>query len=655
MLEVSYNDDDSSDFIDDGSCYFNDDPDSFNDNGDSSSSFVDDIPAGDINFEFFNDEEAWGDDDDSGWDEPEDMKAEIKLHQRLKGKIPKSTYYDKYGPNGILTKAAAGTEKITNFFKISNTQVTNPQLSNTDTLEVFSSNSESEVVKPYSYKITEKIKDLKEQLEKQHNQLTVVEYNYKRAIFEYLTLLNNNNGHGRIDISLEVARKIFIDGGIRKQDFNTTPALFKKFIDNELFPNIGITKEKFIALTTATRWLNVLGYSFQQYRRGIYYDGHERDDVLQYRKEFLEKMFEHEKYMSKYEGESMDRIHPNLPEGEKERILVVHDECIFYSNDGKRGLWTKDGEMPLRKKGNGRSIMVSEFLTEVDRRLRLQQTDIEKHPHVPEAARCYLKPGVNQDGYWTAEHLLEQIEYKAIPIFETLYPDCVAVFAFDNSSNHAAFSKDALVANRMNLNPGGKQPVMRNTYFGPNNQLQSMVFPTTHNDEKLRGKPKGIKQILMEREKWPPGGLVLDCNKCKEKCQDSSRTSCCARRVISLEPDFLAQKGAIEELIENAGHKCIFFPKFHCELNFIERYWGAAKRYSRENCNYSWEGLQRVVPESLDSVTLITIRKFSRKCWRYMDLYRKGIDGKLVEYAVKKYKSHRRIPEGVLEELNKLK
>jgi hypothetical protein len=37
-----------------------------------------------------------------------------------------------------------------------------------------------------------------------------------------------------------------------------------------------------------------------------------------------------------------------------------------------------------------------------------------------------------------------------------------------------------------------------------------------------------------------------------------------------------------------------------------------------------------------------------------MDLYRKGIDGKLVEYAVKKYKSHRRIPEGVLEELNKL-
>ncbi len=36
-----------------------------------------------------------------------------------------------------------------------------------------------------------------------------------------------------------------------------------------------------------------------------------------------------------------------------------------------------------------------------------------------------------------------------------------------------------------------------------------------------------------------------------------------------------------------------------------------------------------------------------------MDLYRHGITGKLVEYAVKKYKSHRKIPENVLEELNK--
>jgi hypothetical protein len=61
------------------------------------------------------------------------------------------------------------------------------------------------------------------------------------------------------------------------------------------------------------------------------------------------------------------------------------------------------------------------------------------------------------------------------------------------------------------------------------------------------------------------------------------------------------------------------------------------------------------VPRSLESVSLITIRRFARKAWRYMGLYQKGIGGKLAEYAVKKYRSHRRIPDEIIEELNQVK
>jgi len=52
--------------------------------------------------------------------------------------------------------------------------------------------------------------------------------------------------------------------------------------------------------------------------------------------------------------------------------------------------------------------------------------------------------------------LLEQIKSKAIPIFEVKFPNATAVFTFDNSTNHAAYAKDALVATRMNLGPERK-------------------------------------------------------------------------------------------------------------------------------------------------------------------------------------------------------
>ncbi|CAG8612143.1 2679_t:CDS:2 [Racocetra persica] len=125
----------------------------------------------------------------------------------MKGRTPKSTYYDKYGPNGIFTKAAVGTKKITSFFNNIETQVTNLQ---PNELDKVSSDSESKT-DLYVYKINKSVKDLKKQLEQNHGTLTVKEYNYKRAIFEYLSLLSNNNGHGKIKANLEVAQKVFID------------------------------------------------------------------------------------------------------------------------------------------------------------------------------------------------------------------------------------------------------------------------------------------------------------------------------------------------------------------------------------------------------------------------------------------------------------
>ena len=82
----------------------------------------------------------------------------------------------------------------------------------------------------------------------------------------------------------------------------------------------------------------MLGFFNQQQKQGVYFDGHERDDVVEYRKKFLEEVAKYEPYIANYEGETMDKILPNLQNSEKEYILVTHDKCIFYSNDRKCGV-----------------------------------------------------------------------------------------------------------------------------------------------------------------------------------------------------------------------------------------------------------------------------------------------------------------------------
>ena len=154
---------------------------------------------------------------------------------------------------------------------------------------------------------------------------------------------------------------------------------------------------------------------------------------------------------------------------------------------------------------------------------------------------------------------------------------------------------------------------MWSTIWKPNNQYQEIVFPDNYHILELWEKLKGIEQILREREIWDKK-YVVDCSLYKDKItrNDPTRIKYCARCIISLQPDFLAQKCALQELVEEAGHVCIFYPKFHCELNFIEWYWGAVKCFAQENCNYSWAGLKQIVSRSLESVNLITIRKFAR-------------------------------------------
>jgi hypothetical protein len=158
--------------------------------------------------------------------------------------------------------------------------------------------------------------------------------------------------------------------------------------------------------------------------------------------------------------------------------------------------------------------------------------------------------------------------------------------------------------------------------------------------------PKGVKLVLTERGLWR-AGLKLKCAKAADHLDDSS---CCAHRVMAIQPDFVAEKPAIQKLIESHGHLCVFLPKYHCELNIIEYFWGMAKRYARDHCDYKFASLVRAVPERLAAVPLVTIRRWEMRFWRYCEAYKRGLEHgdacaevkKLHSRTKKMYKSHRR-------------
>ena len=159
--------------------------------------------------------------------------------------------------------------------------------------------------------------------------------------------------------------------------------------------------------------------------------------------------------------------------------------------------------------------------------------------------------------------LLKQIK-QVIQIFEAAHPDCIALFIFDQLSSHASLPPDVLKAFEMNKSNGGKQWKQHDTVIPITNPTvehhgkpQKMCLPN--------GQPKGLQQVLEEHG--------FNVRKLQVKCSPIcpwENEDCCIARLLSKQDDFTNQSSMLETFIKDAGHECIFLPKFHCELNPIE-------------------------------------------------------------------------------------
>ena len=142
------------------------------------------------------------------------------------------------------------------------------------------------------------------------------------------------------------------------------PRGLKQYMETELLPHIQMKVSKGISLRTACRWLHKEGFRYTSHKKALYYDGHEREDVVSYRQnDFLPKMKEYKSRLVRYVvGDCEKEIGLNLAPGVRPLVLVAHDEMTAQCNDDEKMSWIWKGEQPLKKKGVGRGVHQSEVI-----------------------------------------------------------------------------------------------------------------------------------------------------------------------------------------------------------------------------------------------------------------------------------------------------
>jgi hypothetical protein len=115
-----------------------------------------------------------------------------------------------------------------------------------------------------------------------------------------------------------------------------------------------------IGRDVASYYLRELGMCLVCPKKGIYKDGHEREDTVIHRKKYalvLKGLTNRERT---YKGDRLEVEVPPVQADLPEIVRVYHDECIYLSSEGAIQVWVMEGTDAKYKKPRGEGVMTSE-------------------------------------------------------------------------------------------------------------------------------------------------------------------------------------------------------------------------------------------------------------------------------------------------------
>lgn len=261
---------------------------------------------------------------------------------------------------------------------------------------------------------------------------------------------------------LEEAKSFALSEGCKKEcTFNAQT--LSVFIDKrfrELFPEIDIDPEELVRSVESCR-VDLLkwGAKYDENKNRPYFEGHEREDVVEARKSFIEHMHEIKDFC--YVPKKDDGYSWILPM-RKKRILISHDESTFRSGEVSRFRWIFPDKAPFFNKGRGRSIMISLFMVSHHESAIFELNEdefkeaLKEHPELKEddqlnyfsrSANAWIEP--RKVYYIDNEQVLKQFERLFILLrYKKAFKDHDVEVIVDNARTHSAKVYDVKMFNK---------------------------------------------------------------------------------------------------------------------------------------------------------------------------------------------------------------